>query len=99
MFLAAVAAVCADASGGPDWQVVANRIGCSIPWEFDDRYDAEVDEGQAERKRRRASTDARRRRIGEHAAVTVSVVSALVLLSIAATGLLLSRLERRRDAR
>lgn len=48
-FLAAVAAVSADASGGPGWQVVANRIGRSIPWEFDYRYDAEMNEGQDER--------------------------------------------------
>lgn len=41
-FRTAVEAVCADASPGPDWGTVASRIGRSIPWEFDYKYDAHV---------------------------------------------------------
>ena len=49
-FMAVLAAVCADASGGPDWDTVANRIGRSIPWEFDYQYDADVNEGHVKRR-------------------------------------------------
>lgn len=42
---AVLARVCADASGGPDWDTVASRIGRSIPWEFDYQYDTDVNEG------------------------------------------------------
>lgn len=41
-FEAAIHAVCAAASPGPDWGSVAARIGRRIPWEFDDRYDHHV---------------------------------------------------------
>jgi hypothetical protein len=40
--------VCAEASGGPDWSIVASRIGRLIPWEFAYKYDAQINgpEGQ-----------------------------------------------------
>jgi Immunity protein 8 len=34
--------VCEAASPGPDWGSVAARIGRLIPWEFDYKYDAQV---------------------------------------------------------
>jgi hypothetical protein len=40
--------VCAAASGGPDWGTVASRIGRAIPWEYDYKYDAHVDERYGE---------------------------------------------------
>lgn len=49
-FMAVLTAICADASGGPDWDTVANRIGRSIPWEFDYLSDADVNEGHIKRR-------------------------------------------------
>jgi hypothetical protein len=47
-FRAVLSTVCGAASGGPDWGTVASRIGRAIPWEFDYRYDAHVDERYGE---------------------------------------------------
>jgi hypothetical protein len=41
--------LCARASPAPDWGSVASRIGRLIPWEFDYKYDAYVDEHLGER--------------------------------------------------
>jgi Immunity protein 8 len=41
---AALRAVCEAFSPGPDWGSVASRIGRLIPWEFDYKYDAHVNE-------------------------------------------------------
>ncbi|PSL01321.1 hypothetical protein CLV30_11451 [Haloactinopolyspora alba] len=41
-FVAAVQLVVDKSSPGPDWGVVAARIGRSIPWEFDYKYDDQV---------------------------------------------------------
>lgn len=38
--------VCSDASGGPTWGLVASRISRWVPWEFDHRYDADIDAGR-----------------------------------------------------
>jgi hypothetical protein len=47
-FEEALRVVCADASGAPDWSIVASRIGRLIPWEFAHKYDAQINgqEGQ-----------------------------------------------------
>lgn len=47
-FEAALNAVCANASPGPDWGTVASRIGRVIPWEFNYRYDKHVSEHYGE---------------------------------------------------
>jgi hypothetical protein len=47
-FEAALKAVCASASGGPDWGSVASRVGRLIPWEYDYRHDAHVDSRHGE---------------------------------------------------
>jgi Immunity protein 8 len=39
---AALRTVCKEFSPGPDWGTVASRIGRLIPWEFDYKYDAQV---------------------------------------------------------
>ena len=46
---AAVQAICADASPGPDWGSVAARVGRYIPWEYDYRYDEHVNARFGER--------------------------------------------------
>lgn len=45
---AVLSTVCSAASGGPDWGTVASRIGRAIPWEYDYKYDAHVDERYGE---------------------------------------------------
>jgi hypothetical protein len=40
--------VCADASGGPDWSIVASRIGRLIPWEFAYKYDDQTNHPKTE---------------------------------------------------
>jgi hypothetical protein len=47
-FDSAVLAVTEAASPGPDWGSVANRIGRSIPWEFDYKYDTHLDDHYGE---------------------------------------------------
>lgn len=47
-FETAVNAICDSYSPGPDWGTVACRIGRLIPWEFDYKYDAHVDEHYGE---------------------------------------------------
>lgn len=47
-FKAAVQAVCDVASPGPDWGVVACRIGRRIPWESDFRFDDYVNKHYGE---------------------------------------------------
>ena len=47
-FAAGVRAVCETLSPGPDWGTVAARIGRVIPWEFDYKYDAFVNEHYGE---------------------------------------------------
>jgi hypothetical protein len=48
VFEHALDVVCESFSGGPDWGSVAARIGRLIPWEYDYRYDAHVDERYGE---------------------------------------------------
>jgi hypothetical protein len=43
-FESAVRFLCETYSPGPDWGSVASRIGRQLPWEFDYKYDAHVDE-------------------------------------------------------
>lgn len=47
-FESALRVVCESASPGPDWGTVAYRIGRLIPWEFDYKYDAHVDQRYGE---------------------------------------------------
>ena len=44
----AIRLVCAEFSPGPDWGSVAARVGRLIPWEFDYKYDAHVNEHYGE---------------------------------------------------
>jgi hypothetical protein len=44
--ISAVQAICDKFSPGPSWGAVAARVGRLIPWEFDYKYDAAVDEGR-----------------------------------------------------
>jgi hypothetical protein len=37
-----VRSICDEASPGPDWVTVADRIGRSLPWEYAYRYDEDV---------------------------------------------------------
>lgn len=43
-FEAALRATCRAFSPGPDWGTVASRIGRLIPWEFDYKFDAHVND-------------------------------------------------------
>jgi hypothetical protein len=43
-FELAVRTTCSAFSPGPDWGTVACRVGRLIPWEFDYKYDAHVNE-------------------------------------------------------
>ena len=45
-FLSMIDEICDGASGGPTWGSVANRIGRWLPWEFDYRYDDDVNSGR-----------------------------------------------------
>lgn len=47
-FEEAVGVLCETCSPGPDWGSVASRIGRVIPWEFDYKYDAHVDEASGQ---------------------------------------------------